>query len=297
MQAGVLVNPFHCRMWALHDRLDDYITEETCKAEIASVSRYGQLVRVLGRPLHADPTHKVELIYGARRLFVARHLNVPLLVELRELSDREAIVVMETENTQRQDISPYERGRSYAQWLRVGHFKTQEEIAKAINVSPSQVSRLLKQARLPAVIMDAFGSPYEISEGTGLELIEALADPTKGPAVLQRAREVINRGVRLPAREVHRQLLGGGTSGRRARLRVDDDVIRDEKGRTLFKIQRRSSSIVIQLPINAISARSMENIRLALADILQRANLQVPVSMRNKIEDREAKEHLHGLQT
>ena len=24
-------NPFRCRMWALHDRLDAYLSEETCK--------------------------------------------------------------------------------------------------------------------------------------------------------------------------------------------------------------------------------------------------------------------------
>src|ERR1700761_9322397 len=110
----VSVNPFKCRMWAWHDRLDDYITEATCKAEIASFEKQGQLVPALGRPLRQDKTHDVELIYGARRLFVAQHLNIPLRLELREMSDQEAIVAMDAENRQRSDISPYERGLSYA---------------------------------------------------------------------------------------------------------------------------------------------------------------------------------------
>src|ERR1051325_11559924 len=40
----VRVNPFRCRMWPLLDRLGDYITEQSCRAEIESFARYGQLV-------------------------------------------------------------------------------------------------------------------------------------------------------------------------------------------------------------------------------------------------------------
>src|SRR5262245_11295499 len=79
----VSVSPFRCRVWALHDRLEEYLTEESCKSEIDSVAAHGQLVPVLGRPLRADPDHDVEIVCGARRLFVARHLGVPVRVELR----------------------------------------------------------------------------------------------------------------------------------------------------------------------------------------------------------------------
>src|SRR5262245_57838727 len=143
MKSIVSVNPFRCRMWALHDRLETHVTEDTCRAEIESISKHGQLVPVLGRPLRQDPDYEVELIYGARRLFVARLINQPLLVELRELSDRDAIVAMDVENRLRQDISPYERGRSYARYLQSGFFKSQDEIARSLKISASQVSRLL----------------------------------------------------------------------------------------------------------------------------------------------------------
>src|SRR5207253_10688731 len=146
----IAVNPFRCRMWALHDRLGQYLTEESCQAEIASFLSRGQLVPTLGRRLRANPDYDVELLYGARRLFVARHLNKELIVELCDLQDRDAIVAMEIENRQRVDISPYERGLSYARWLNQGHFSSQEDLARELNVSTSQVSRLLKLARLPA---------------------------------------------------------------------------------------------------------------------------------------------------
>ena len=108
------VNPFRCRVWDLHDRLDHLIVEDGCRNEISSFAKNGQLIPALGRPLRDDPDYEVELICGARRLFVARHLNLELLVDLRELTDQDAIIAMDVENRQRQDISPYERGLSFA---------------------------------------------------------------------------------------------------------------------------------------------------------------------------------------
>src|SRR5882672_1260844 len=79
MRKVVSIDPFRCRLWQLHDRLPEEITAESCTAEIQSFTEYGQMIPVLGRPLRGDPHHEIELIYGARRLFVARQINQPLL--------------------------------------------------------------------------------------------------------------------------------------------------------------------------------------------------------------------------
>jgi ParB family transcriptional regulator, chromosome partitioning protein len=119
MTSIVSANPFQCRMWELHDRLEAFVTEQSCKLEIESFAKHGQLIPVLARPLPANNAHKFELIYGARRLFVARHLNAPLLLEVREMSDRQALIAMDLENRQRMDLSPYERGLSYSNRRRI----------------------------------------------------------------------------------------------------------------------------------------------------------------------------------
>ena len=72
MRSVIYVNAFRCQMWALHDRLEDYVTAASCKAEIESFQKHGQLVPALGRALKGNPDYDIELIYGARRLFVAR---------------------------------------------------------------------------------------------------------------------------------------------------------------------------------------------------------------------------------
>src|SRR5688572_30441481 len=109
----VSISPFRCRVWEMHDRLEDYITAESCCTEIGSFEAHGQLVPALGRPVRGDPDYDLEVVCGARRLFVARHLGALLQVEIREMSDREALVALDIENRHRKDTSPYERGVTY----------------------------------------------------------------------------------------------------------------------------------------------------------------------------------------
>lgn len=263
------VNPFRCRMWDLHDRMDGYVNEETCKNEIVSIEKHGQLVPALARPLRGDPEHDLELIYGARRLFVARHLNLPLTVEIREMSDRQAIVAMDIENRHRKDISPYERGMSYAHWLRVAHFSSQEDISRALKVSASQVSRLLKLARLPSVVVEAFGSATEICEKWGLDLVEALEAVPSRSAIVARARALRAIDPRMPSAEVYRQLLAASAGGRIPKRQSHDQVVKGTNGESLFRIRHRRSAVAFLLPSERVSAAVMAKIQSAITEILQ----------------------------
>src|SRR5258708_33550878 len=98
MPSFVAMNPFRCRMWEFHDRLEGYISEQTCRDEIESFSRHGQFVPALGRSLHGEPSYDAELICGSRRLFVAKLLNKSLAVALRTRCDRDAWFAMDAEN-------------------------------------------------------------------------------------------------------------------------------------------------------------------------------------------------------
>jgi ParB family chromosome partitioning protein len=267
---AILVNPFRCRMWEFHDRLGLHVNEDTCKCEIESFERYGQLIPVLGRPLRNNSNHDVELLYGARRLFVAQHLNKPLQINLRELSDKEAIIAMDIENRQRKNVSPYEQGLAYAEWMRAKHFDSQDDIAKALRISTSQVSRLLKVARLPAVVIDAFETPLEIRERWGLELSSALDDPRRKPTIIDRARALVGTAKKPVAAEVFRTLLSNPSPGRKPRAPSHDEVVEDELGNPLFRIREQRNTIALLLPQSAVSGPVMQDIREALKNILSR---------------------------
>lgn len=269
MQSIVMVNPFRCRVWSLHDRLEGEITEETCRTEIESFSKHGQLIPVLGRPVPNDSSYEVELICGARRLFAARHINIPLKVELRELSDHDALIAMDIENRQRVDVSPYERGISYAHWLREGHFKSQDDISRALRISASKVSRLLKVSRLPSVIVNAFRTPLEIREEWALDLVDALEDTGRRGLTIQRARSIADSRARPPARDVYQQLLLAPAKGRKRRVKPHDEVVKSQNGVPLFRIRRQTNTIAVLLPLDRISEPALSEIRKVIADILE----------------------------
>ena len=270
MSTAIPMSPFECKMWEMHDRIPTHITEDSCRAEIESVRKHGQRIPVLGRPIKGDPHYKVELIYGARRLFIARHLNVPLLVELRQLSDVEAIIAMDIENRVRRDISPYERGLCYARWLRDGYFKSQDDIARALRISAPQVSRLLKLARLPAVVVDAFPSPTDISESWGLEMACALEDSERRTWIIRSARNIARQVPRPPAREVYRCLIGASADRHRTKRSERDEVVTDASGKPLFRIRQQTNSIALLIRLSTLTSASLEDIRREVADILTR---------------------------
>jgi len=291
-----LMSPFRCRMWELHDRLDAHINETTCRAEIASFAGHGQMVAALGRTLQGDAGHDVELITGARRLFVARHLNKPLAVELRTLTDKEALIAMDTENRLRKDISPYERALSYARWLRSGYFKSQDEIARALKVSPSQVSRILKLAQLPAVIVQAFGNPTEIREEWGRGILAKLDDRAARQALVDTARSIVVNPERLKPNEVYRKLLNGAAKGRKLRPKHHDVVVRAANGEALFRIRHRRDTVALLLPFESVAEGTLRDISDAVAKLLQAAiaaTAESAVTARSKPTVRPVPRH-HG---
>jgi ParB family chromosome partitioning protein len=265
----VEVNPIRCRVWSLHARLDENLTEENCRTEIESFEKHGQLVPALGRRLRGNPGYEVELIYGARRLFAARHLNQPLLVELREINDRDGIIAMELENRLRRDISPFERGSSYDVWLRNGHFKSQQEIANALQVSPAKISRLLKLARLPATLIEAFGDACDICEVWGVELASLLEDPGSERRVLSVAGSIAAIAPRPRADEIYKQLCAAG-KGRRS-LRAADRIVKGEDGEELFRVRRRRGQIVFGVRLEILCQESIDEIERAIAWVMDPA--------------------------
>ena len=269
VQTIVAADPARCRIWSLHSRLGENITASTCSDEIESFKSQGQLVPALGRRLVGDPDHDFELIYGARRLFVARHLNVPIQIDVREVDDRDGIIAMDIENRLRKDISPYERGLSYAKWLRTKYFESQDDIAQALHVSPSQISRLLRLAKLPAVVVDAFRDPADICENWGLEIMDALDDPEKRPAVVRTARAMGGDAVRLPARDVYRKLLTAAVRGRKLKTESHDRVVLGFDGTPLFRIRYQTNSVALILPREDLKPDVLEEIELILSDVLQ----------------------------
>lgn len=268
MSATVRANPFRCRMWEFHDRLEGYITEESCRVEIQSIAAHGQLIPALARPVKNHPDFDFELIYGARRLFISRHINAEILLEVRPLTDQEALLAMDIENRQRRDISSYERGRSYARWLRCGIFTSQEHLARALKNSPASVSRLLKVASLPAVMVSAFRDATSIRESWGVSLADAIAEPDNRRRIIARAR-ALAASDRLVPENVYRELIKAVAPGRKPRSPVRHEVVTDALGTPLFRLKYQRRSVAFVLDIERAAPSIVNRLRSEFRRVLQ----------------------------
>lgn len=276
------VNPSRCRMWRLHDRLGERIDEESCSSLIESIEKHGQRHPVLGRGIRDADGYEIELIYGARRLFAAQQLGIDIVVDVQEIDDQSAIVEMFVENRARVDISPYERGISYARWLRSGIFTNQTEIAKALGVSEAQISRLLRYAQLPAVVVAAFNSGCDIREEWATVLAKSCEDSDSRSIVLRRAREYAASERRSSPQAVYDSLVNG-VARKLVKAKARDEVVRDSKGLPIARLQFRVKTVHVILPRRDLEVPTLQAAVAAMVKVLEAAAVSSPaVPMRKR---------------
>jgi ParB family chromosome partitioning protein len=244
--SSVAADPFRCRIWTLNARVAKDITEASCKAEIESFARDGQLLPVIGRTLWGDPDFDVEVICGARRLFVARHLKIPLRVDLRELTDRQAAVAVDVENSQRRMNSPYERSLWLSMLIEQNLYGSADEMARELGITPTHVNRLLKFASLPAFVIGAFSSPHDILESWAVELHRAWNDERR-KLLTERARVLEKRLPRPPAVLVYEVLMASRGLTARSR-RPQGRVVKSDSGEPLLRLNRQRNEVVLRIP-------------------------------------------------
>ncbi len=201
-----LINPFRCRVWTQHSRPEEQLTEAACKSLRESIDKNGQHQPALGRPINDDPSCDVEIICGARRHSAALALRQDLLIELRDLSDAEAYVAMYEENAERKDDCPYVQGQILRRALHSSAYSSQEGLARAFRLSHSKVQRLLMISQLPSIIISAFQSPNDIRESWGVALYQLWKASDPEHALTARARAIVHRPERMPARNVYAAL-------------------------------------------------------------------------------------------
>jgi ParB/RepB/Spo0J family partition protein len=263
-----LVSPSKCSVWSLHVRSEENINAASCASLIRSIRKHGQRHPVLARMRRSANGSELELIYGARRLFAAQHLGIDLLVDVRDLDDRAAVIEMDIENRPREDISLYERGVNYGRWLRARYFKNQVELARELGVSEARVSRLLKYSELPTVVVAAFDSVRDIREEWAVRLANACRDPQGRRDILRRARERLESPRRGSAQFIFDSLMRGAGE-KRVKDRSRDEVIKSSSGRSLFRIAFHAKTLHVVLPRANVSETILEELTERITALLE----------------------------
>ncbi|MEI6438064.1 MAG: ParB/RepB/Spo0J family partition protein [Candidatus Omnitrophota bacterium] len=119
-----------------------------------------------------------EVVAGERRLRAARKLGlVKIPVVIRDVSDKEAMVLALVENVQREDLNPVERAETYRRLIDEFGY-TQEEVARSIGKDRVTVANLLRLLKLPKEILQGLFDG-QISEGHARAILSVENDNAK----------------------------------------------------------------------------------------------------------------------
>ena len=145
-----------------------------------NIKKLGLLSPILARPIG----ERYEIIHGHRRFMAFKHLKskyIPGVV--KELTDKQALIIHGSENIQREEFSPIETARYYKQCRK---FFSVKEIAKETKKSETHVRYHLYLVNLPEDIQAKIHRG-EISHGKARELAKLALDTSRITAVIQPA--------------------------------------------------------------------------------------------------------------
>ncbi len=196
-EARHLVDPALCHLWPRHNRDYARLNPENCADLIDGLKAQGKQEF----PAIVRETRKgYEIITGARRHWAVTwlrangHPDFQYLVEVRTLTDEQAFRLADIENRHRKDISDYERARDYAQALAEYYNGKQKDMARALEVSATWLSRYLYMAKLPEEVIAAFSDTTQIKEAHARALKPLLDNP-------KTARLIVETATRLAAEQ------------------------------------------------------------------------------------------------
>lgn len=152
----IVPSPYQPRL-QVHEEADGELAE--------SVRSSGLLQPILVRPLASG---QYELVAGERRWRASKQAGQASIVALvRSVTDQEAALNALVENLQRVNLGPLELARAYDKTLKTFHLE-QEELARRLGISVSQIKHAVRVLALPAQILERVLAPE-----TGLGLSHA----------------------------------------------------------------------------------------------------------------------------
>lgn len=191
MSKLLLHSPSRIRMWEGHNRDYEKLSAERCKDLIDGFKRTGeQEFPAIVRKVTDSEKYDFEVICGARRHWTANYLEWDLLVEVRDLSDKAAFILMDIENRDREDVSDYERACDYVAALPVYFDNIIEQMAKFLEIDRGNLSRLLELAKLPSEIINAYADIRDLKAHHGVVYKNLMKEAGTKKRILQKARSL-----------------------------------------------------------------------------------------------------------
>lgn len=132
--------------------------------------------------VHPDHPARYQIVFGHRRVRVARALGRPVKSVIEALSDIEHVIAQGQENSAREDLSFIERAMFAKQLLDRGFDR--ETIQSALSADAPMVTRMLSVAtRVPANVIQGIGRAKGVGRDRWQEFAQLIEQPANRAAV------------------------------------------------------------------------------------------------------------------
>ena len=230
-------------------------TFDQFKDEIAHAG--GNVQPILVRPKGS----RYEIAFGHRRYTACKELALPVLAMVMDLSDADLFTLMDRENRNRENLSPFEQGVMWAKAIDAGLFPSARKLAIHVGVTDVFVGQCLAIARLPDFVVELFRAPTEIQIRWAKSLQQQLQ--TDPEVVAVRAEQIKAIGRTLPSAKVFEMLIANGNE-----KSLKSNPIKHE-GRVIGKIARgRDGEVSVHLNAGSMSADAFERLKVAISGLI-----------------------------
>ncbi|MCM2292685.1 plasmid partitioning protein RepB [Allorhizobium sp. BGMRC 0089] len=185
---------------AIRDRFDSGYDDAALDEIRQSMRAQGQIVPGLVRPVEGG-SMPFQIVYGRRRLAVARELGLAFRAIVKELSDEQAIIYQGEENTNRDDLTFIEKCSFAAAQEQAGFRR--DVICASLSTGKSHVSEMIRiAASVPAEILHLIGRSPQTGRRRWIEFVETWLQSEDG---MDKIRHVLdNASARDGAKDVDR---------------------------------------------------------------------------------------------
>jgi ParB family chromosome partitioning protein len=266
-------------MFANRDQRSLDFTDPDLASLIANIRAQGQLEPIRLRAAEPGGEFDYEIVYGHRRHAACLALNeeveggypVLALLDAKAADVRDHVLKMYQENAARKDLSAFETGAMFANWLTEKVFANQTELGEAVGLEQGTVAKYLAIRRLPDVIVRAFGDPRVISLRWAEIINAALKD--RREMVEQLGAELGTEEPRRRPEEVLAALIATSPRAAKRAGAVKTETVKI-RGRTLYKIAPRGNGMQITFGAKLdpkLAKAAQEEVKEALTRYLQHA--------------------------
>lgn len=227
---------------------------------IDSIATDGQAIPILIRPVRGSHAEGVthEVYAGYRRWTACKELNIDVLAIIRDVDDQEAAIIQETENEDREQISPASRAFHYKALLEQQIFPSETALATSLHLHRSTLNDLLSYTRLDPALATTIGDLHVLP----LRFAKVLATLCREPgnlALLVQLGPEIATGV-VTTRNIEQRL-------QQLRTGITQDyslrTIKGKSGQDLFKVRYDSNGTPVISVLQA--AREQADVDALLA--------------------------------